>query len=57
MNRLPIEIENEIWSLYYSNIYYTNVISVLSRDSLIGCGIVNTNVDTDVFNTWGLKKY
>ena len=35
----------------------TNVISYLSGDSLIGCGIVNTNVDTDVFNTWGLKKY
>ena len=30
----------------------TNVISGLSGDSLIGCGIVNTNVDTDVFNTW-----
>ena len=30
----------------------TNVISVLSGDSLIGCGIVNANVDTDVFNTW-----
>ena len=30
----------------------TNVISGLSGDSLIGCGIVNANVDTDVFNTW-----
>ena len=29
-----------------------NVISGLSEDSLIGCGIVNANVDTDVFNTW-----
>jgi hypothetical protein len=26
MNKLPIEIENKIWGLYYSNIYYTNVI-------------------------------
>ena len=24
----------------------------MSGDSLIGCGIVNANVDTDVFNTW-----
>ena len=30
----------------------TNVISGLSGDSLIGCGIVNANVDTYVFNTW-----
>lgn len=30
MNRLPIEIENKIWSLYYSDIYYTNVISELN---------------------------
>jgi len=26
MNRLPIEIENKIWGLYYSHIHYTNVI-------------------------------
>ena len=30
----------------------TNVISGLSGDSLIGCSVVNTNVDTYVFNTW-----
>ena len=30
----------------------TNVISGLSRDSLIGCVIVNANVGTDVFNIW-----
>ena len=29
-----------------------NVISGLFGDSLIWCGIVNANVDTDVFNTW-----
>jgi len=29
MNRLPIEIENKIWKLYYSHIYYVNVISLL----------------------------
>ena len=34
----------------------TNVISGSSGDSLIGCSIVNANVDTDVFNTW-LEKY
>ena len=26
MNKLPIEIENKIWALYYSYNYYTNVI-------------------------------
>ncbi len=29
-----------------------NVIAGLFEDSLIGCGIVEANVDTEVFNTW-----
>ena len=29
-----------------------NVIAGLFEDSLIGCGIVKANVDTEVFNTW-----
>ena len=29
-----------------------NVIAALSGTSLIGCGIVEANVDTAVFNTW-----
>jgi len=40
MNKLPIEIENEIWSLYYSNIYYTNVISVFKKQRAI-CNEIN----------------
>ena len=35
MNILPIEIENEILTLYYSHIYYTNVISVLNKRKAI----------------------
>tara|TARA_B100001093_G_C26580444_1_gene907026 strand:+ start:529 stop:792 length:264 start_codon:yes stop_codon:yes gene_type:complete len=31
MNKLPIEIENKIWTFYYSNIYYTNVILELNK--------------------------
>ena len=31
MNKLPVEIENEIWSFYYSNMYYTNVILELNK--------------------------
>ena len=29
-----------------------NVIAGLFGDSLIGCGIVEANVDTEIFNTW-----
>ena len=32
-----------------------NVIAGLFADSLIGCGIVEDNVDTEIFNTW-IKK-
>ena len=35
MNKLPIEIENKIWYLYYSDIYYKNVVSVLNRQIAI----------------------
>ena len=31
MKILPIEIENKIWDLYYSNIYYKNVILELDK--------------------------
>ena len=42
MKILPIEIENKIWDLYYSNIYYTNVI--LELDKRINmCDLIVTN--------------
>jgi hypothetical protein len=40
MNKLPIEIENEIWELYYSHIYYVNVISLLDKQIAI-CDEIN----------------
>lgn len=49
MNRLPIEIENKIWNLYYTDIYYTNVISefntIIKFSKQIACGNVS-----DVFD-------
>ena len=44
MNRLPIEIENKIWNLYYSDIYYTNVISQFNTIISICNQIVTNNV-------------
>jgi hypothetical protein len=53
MNRLPIEIENKIWSLYYSDIYYTNVISefntIIKFSKQIACG--------DIYRGCSQKKY
>ncbi len=40
MSRLPIEIEDKIWGLYYSHIYYINVISVLNKKIAI-CNEIN----------------
>ena len=31
MNRLPIEIQNNIWNMYYKNIYTNNVITELKK--------------------------
>lgn len=42
MNKLPIEIENKIWVLYYSNIYYTNVILELEK-RITMCNQIVTN--------------
>ena len=49
MNRLPIEIENKIWNLYYSDIYYTNVISELNTIIKFSNQIAGGNV-SDVFD-------
>ena len=42
MNKLPVEIQNKIWSLYYSNIYYTNVILELNKRIQL-CNNIVTN--------------
>jgi hypothetical protein len=44
MNRLPIEIENKIWSLYYSHIHYVNVISELHNRINLCDQIVNNKI-------------
>ena len=44
MNRLPIEIENKIWGLYYSHIHYTNVILELHNRINICDQIVNNKI-------------
>ena len=44
MNKLPIEIENEIWGLYYSHIYYTNVILELKNRITICDQIINNKI-------------
>ena len=64
MNKLPIEIENKIWDLYYSNIYYINVISVLNQKIAL-CNEINEKSNTstnyytfDILSTEiGLLKY
>lgn len=44
MNKLPVEIENKIWGLYYRDIYYTNVILVLNHQIAI-CNEINDCCD------------
>ena len=45
MNRLPIEIENKIWGLYYSHIYYTNIILELHNRINLCDQIVNNKIN------------
>ena len=64
MNKLPIEIENKIWDLYYSNIYYINVISVFNQRIAL-CNRINEEHSTSInYHTFdilsteiGLLKY
>ena len=44
MNKLPIEIQNKIWGLYYSHIYYTNVILELHKRIHLCNQIVNNQI-------------
>ena len=64
MNKLPIEIEDKIWDLYYKDIYYTNVISVLKEkisicNELNNCYDVSSNYYTfnNLSTEKGLLKY
>ena len=45
MNKLPIEIENKIWGLYYSHIYYTNIILELHNRINLCDLIVNNKIN------------
>lgn len=45
MNRLPIEIENKIWGLYYSHIHYVNVISEFHNRINLCDQIVNNKIN------------
>lgn len=45
MTKLPIEIENKIWELYYSHIYYTNVILELHERANLCDQIVNNKIN------------
>ncbi len=47
MNKLPVEIQNKIWELYYSHIYYTNVILNLHNRINICNQIVNNETSSD----------
>lgn len=47
MNTLPVEIQNKIWELYYSHIYYTNVILNLHNRINICNQIVNNEISSD----------
>ena len=44
MNKLPIEIENKIWGLYYSHIHYVNVISEFHNIINLCDQIVNNKI-------------
>ena len=43
MKNLPVEIENKIWDMYYSHIYYKNVILELKNRIALCDQIVNSD--------------
>ena len=71
MNKLPIEIQNKIWDMYYSHMYYTNVILELHKrinmcnqivnneikgySPLISLLLMYSNVFSQVYDTDGVK--
>ena len=42
MNKLPIEIQNKIWDMFYGHLYYINVILELNR-KINMCNKIVTN--------------
>lgn len=45
MDGLPIEIQNKIWNLYYSHIYYINVTSIFNEKIAI-CNKINNSKES-----------
>ena len=56
MNKLPIEIENKIWDMYYSNMYYTNVILEFHK-RITMCNQIVTNEIKDYSPEISLLQY
>ena len=57
MNKLPIEIQNKIWDMYYSHMYYTNVILQLHKRINICNQIVNNEINWEKNNTQSQLEY
>ena len=57
MNKLPIEIESKIWKFYYSNMYYTNVISELNKRIQLCNKIVSNEINGISNEIWLLQFY
>lgn len=57
MNKLPIEIQNKIWDMYYSHMYYTNVILELHKRINMCNQIVNNEINWEKNNTPSQLEY
>ena len=57
MDKLPIEIQNKIWGLYYSHIYYTNVILELHKRINMCNQIVNNKINWEKDYTISILEY
>ena len=57
MDKLPIEIQNKIWGLYYSDVYYTNVTLELHKRINMCNQIVNNKINWEKNNTPSQLEY
>ena len=57
MDKLPIEIQNKIWEMYYSHVYYTNVILELHKRINMCNQIVNNEINWEKNNTQSQLEY
>ena len=57
MNKLPIEIQNKIWDMYFSHMYYTNVILELHKRINMCNQIVNNEINWEKNNTPSQLEY